>query len=185
MAGAKGATTKEEKPKTPATPAPAADATAAKSIINPKYRDKYKGKEKDWLAKFIDEHATATKTVKYTEMDGDTKVNKTKTVSDGVDVDKLHALAEKNGLDITALKAQSDTHGYPGRARMTIRNMLQTVAKQRHGLHNTGGTFVSAPKDFLAAKGAPDAPTHTQKGEKIAKPAKADDKKAPDADKAK
>lgn len=155
------------------TAAPAkAETTVAKSIINPKYRDAYKGKEKDWLAKLIDTHAGGTKTVTKKVPDGDGTKNVTSTVPDGVDVDKLHKLAEDNGLDIATLKGQSDTHGYPGRARMTIRNMLQTVAKQRHGLH-AGGKFVAADPDFLTAKNAPETPSHKPNGDKIvaAKPA--------------
>lgn len=167
-------------PKTPA-PAPAetetppateATETVAKSIINSKYRGKYTADTKDWLAKLIDTHATATKDKKVTEGDGEGKVTKTIQVPDGVDIDKLHALAEKNGLDISKLKAQSESHGYAGRARMTIRNQLQTIAKQRHGLHGLDGKFHDAPADFLTVKSAPEKPTHDQGGTVIPKAAK-------------
>lgn len=146
--------------------APAPTEATAKSIIASKYRGKYTKNTRDWLAQLLDEHATKTKDRKVTEGDGEGKTTKTVQVPDGIDTNKLHAIAEANGLDIAKLKAQSATHGYPGRARMTIRNMLQTVAKQRHGLH-AGGKFHDAPAEFLNVKGAPATPTHTQDGTKI------------------
>lgn len=146
-----------------------------KSIIDPKYRNKT---APDWLANFITEQTSATreKTVTRPNPENpDEKITTTETVADGIDVDKLFALAEKNGLAAKTGKfeEQRDSHGFPGRFRMTVRNMLQAVAKQRHGLFNIGGTFISAPADWLAAKGAPEKPTHEQDGTKIAPPAKA------------
>jgi hypothetical protein len=144
------------------------------SIIN----DKYKGKkfEKDWLANLLDANATKTKTVTKSTKDEDGNVTKTEEERPaGVDVDKLIAIGDENKVDLAKLKAArgtgengADPHGFAGRARMTIRNQLQTVAKQRHGLV-IGGEFVSAPADWLTAKQAPAEPTHTQAGEKIAK----------------
>lgn len=163
--------------KSPAKAAPvavAAPASAPKSIVNPKYRDKYKGAEKDWLAKFLDGEATLTRDVKVTKPNpdnADEKITVTEKRPDGVDIDALFTLASKNGLDVAKYSAQRDSNGFAGRFRMTIRNMLQKVVKQRHGLFNVGGTFTSAPAEFLTKIGAPEAPTHTQAGEKIAKPA--------------
>lgn len=157
-----------------AAPSTSAPASAPKSIVNPKYRNKYKGAEKDWLAKFMDEQASKTRDVKVTKpnpTNPDEKITVTETRPDGVDVDKIFTLAAKNGLDVKKYEAQRETNGFPGRFRMTVRNMLQKVAKQRHGVFNTGGTFCSAPAEFLTKVGAPEAPTHTQAGEKIAKPA--------------
>lgn len=151
-----------------ATAAPEAEVSVVKSIVNSKYRGKYAADQKDWLAKFIDTHATKTKSVKVKSADGEG--TETKKVPDGVDVDALHSLAEANGLDIESLKAQSGNHGYAGRARMTVRNMLQTVAKQRHGLHGNDGQFHEADPAFLTAKSAPETPTHERDGTKKAKP---------------
>lgn len=139
--------------------------------------DKYKGKkfDKDWLAQLLDTNATKTKevTVKRPNPDNpEEKLSVTETRADGVDGTKLMALGRENGVDLSKLEGKEDTHGFAGRARMTIRNMLQTVAKQRHGI-NVNGTFVSAPADWLALKGAPAEPTHTQDGTKIAKAAPA------------
>lgn len=150
----------------------AAEAGPVKSIVSPKYRDAYKGKEPDWLGKLINSECTKTepRTRKVKSKDGEATETVTEQVVVGVDTDKLLAMARKNGLDVDALEAQSGNHGFAGRARMTVRNMLQTVAKQRHGLYNVGGTFMSAPADWLTAKDAPEKPTHNQDGSKIEKP---------------
>lgn len=166
------------KAKTEAAPAAETPTEAApKSIINSKYRGKYTADQKDWLSKFLDTHATKTKTVKVKTADGEGTENKA--VPDGVDTDKLHAVAKANGLDIDTLMSQSETHGYPGRARMTIGNQLRTIAKQRHGLMDASGKFHKVDADFIARRGAPETPTHDQHGKKIEKP------KAPAADAAK
>jgi hypothetical protein len=143
--------------------------------------DKYKGKkfEKDWLAALLDTHATKMRTVKLYEpdpADAEKKIQVEKTRPDGVDVDKLFAIAKANEVDTTKLDAVrgtgengADPHGFAGRSRMTLRNQLQTIAKQRHGLI-VGEEFVEAPADWLKAKGAPDTPSHSQTGEKITPP---------------
>lgn len=168
------------------TPEVSADApkAAAKSIIDPKYRLKYK--TPDWLAQLLLDHTSKTKDVPAraaSEQVGKIgeegykpakAATEAKTVNDGVDVDKLFALATENGLAsrIGKFEAQKGGHGFEGRIRMTIRNMLQPVVKQRHGLV-VNGTFVSAPEDFLRKIGVLEGqkPTHTQDGTKIAKAA--------------
>lgn len=158
-------------------------ASTPKSIVNPKYRDKYKG-EKNWLAKFIDEQATKTRDVKVTKPNpenADEKITTTEKRPDGVDTKALFTLADKNGINYDNLKGHEDDHGFPGRARMTIGNGLRRVVKQRHGLFNTGGTFVTAPTDFLTQIEAGDKPSHNQDGSKIAAP-KAEGEAKPEAD---
>lgn len=157
---------------------PAASTDGGKSIINSKYRDgRYKAENQDWLGKLVGEKCTTftdrEKTVKTDDEGGTKKV--TEKVADGVDVDAVFKLGRENGLNLDKYDAQRGSHGFAGRIRMTVRNMLQAEAKRRHGLV-VDGKFVSAPADWLAAKGAPDKPTHNQKGEKIAtpKPAKAE-----------
>jgi len=135
--------------------------------------DKYKGKKfaKDWLALLLDANASKTRTVKvYKEdpADAEKKIQVEEERPGGVDVDKLLALANENGIDTANLEKAKDGHGFAGRARMTLRNQMQTVAKQRHGLM-INGEFVSAPIDWLAEKQAPESPTHEQDGTKIAK----------------
>lgn len=140
-----------------------------KSIIDPKYRVK---KDADWLAKLITSTTGKTKDkVTKTKVEGTEPVEyveTTTTVPDGIDVDKVFALARENGLDakVAPFEAQREGAGFPGRFRMTVRNMLQAVAKQRHGLQ-VNGEFVDAPADWLEDKKAPTAPTHTQDGTKI------------------
>lgn len=155
--------------------------STAKSIVNAEYRNKYKG-DKDWLAKLLDAEATKTKTVKVTKVVGDEKVISEETRADGVDIPALFVLAEKNGLNVDTYRGQEGNHGFAGRFRMTVRNMLQRVVKQRHGLFNKGGTFVLAPADFLEAIGAGEAPSHNQDGSKIAKPAAEPAESAPEAE---
>jgi len=158
----------------PVADASGAPANAGKSIIDAKYRDgRYK--EGDWLAKFIAEQATKTREVEKkvpTGEDGGFKREKSN-VPDGIDVDALFKLAKANGLDVAKFQDQRNSHGFPGRFRMTVRNMLQAAAKRRHGVQNVGGTWVAAPADWLSEKGAPAKPTHEQNGTKIpvAKPA--------------
>jgi len=178
---AKAAAAKAAPTKTPAA-APAASETTVKSIVNSKYRDRYKGATKDWLATYLEGVATKTREVKVTvpnPENPDEKITKSENRPDGVDIDKLFGLAKSNGLDVVKYDSQRENHGFAGRFRMTIRNMLQKVVKQRHGLVGLDGKFVSAPPEFLAKCGleADAKPTHTQTGEKIATP-KADKPKA-------
>lgn len=169
-----------------ADPAPAEKAQG-KSIINPKYRGKYK--TPDWLGEFVAINASKTKVIpaapatEATEQVGEIgkpgfhpakaakEATPERTVTDGVDIDALFKLGADNGLDLTKFKTQVGGHGFEGRFRMTVRNMLQTVAKQRHGLIDASGEFVAAPEDWLHLKGAPTNATHNPDGSKIAKPA--------------
>lgn len=152
---------------------------ADKSIIDPKYRVR---KEPDWLATEIAKCTGSYKDVKVTKpnpSNPEEKLTTTETRADGVDIDKLFALAKANHLDVSKYEAQRGNAGFAGRFRMTLRNMLQAVVKQRHGLHLLQGAgeepkFVHAPKDFLVAKNAPETPSHTHLGEKIAKPVEAE-----------
>lgn len=143
----------------------------SKSIIAEKYRDgRYK--KADWLGATIGEVVnTTTERTKKVPVEGQEGAFKevTETVSDGVNVDRLFRLARENGLNVDKYEAQRNSHGFQGRFRMTVRNMLQAVAKQRHGII-INGEFVAAPAGWLAEKKAPEMPTHTKTGEKIAKP---------------
>lgn len=150
----------------------AAEPVASKSIIDPKYRER---KEPDWLATVISGMTTKTREKQVTKVDPenpDAKITTTVQVEDGIDIEKLFALGTANGLEakIAKFRDQVDSHGFAGRFRMTMRNMLQAVAKQRHGIVGLDGAFVSAPADWLEAKKAPEAPTHLQDGTRVAKP---------------
>jgi hypothetical protein len=146
-----------------------ADAPATKkSIIPEKYQGKYKGAE-DWLSTFIDgqvkvvpmKDKTTTETI-----DGE-EVTKTISVAAGkakLDLDKLFALTDANGIDSKEMQAQRDRKNAPGRIRMTLGNALRAAAKHRHGLNTIDGTWTEAPAEFVG-----DAPkTHNPDGSKIA-----------------
>lgn len=139
-------------------PAASADATADKtrSIVDPKYRDRYKGKEKDFVGKFIDEQ---------------TMVNSADGKSKMPSLQKLFELALANGADskkIDNYRLQDDSHGFGGRMRMTIGNILRAVAKQRHGLIDLSNTFHPIDESFKSTHGLT-SPTHSPGGEKISK----------------
>lgn len=162
-----------------ATTETAAVEKTSKSIIDPKYRGKYK--TQDWLGEFIGSQISITKVLPaQAASDAVGEIGKEgykpakeakpeRTVVEGLDIDKLFELGSKNGLDLSKFQTQRGSHGFDGRLRMTVRNMLQPVAKQRHGLWDLGGTFVVAPDDWLHAKSAPAEATHAQDGAKIAK----------------
>ncbi len=142
----------------------------SKSIINPKYRDKYK--TPDWLGGVINGLSNKMVEVekKIKDENGKEKTIKTKK-PEGVNVDTLIALATENKCDeksIARIEAAKGTNGAEGRARMTIRNMLQSVAKRRHGLL-INGKFVSAPAEWLTEKQAPADPTEKRDGTPIKK----------------
>lgn len=152
-------------PKTPeTTEAPA----AKKSIIPEKYQGKYKGAE-DWLSTFIDgqvktvpmKDKTTTETVDGEEI---TKIISVAAGKAKLDLDKLFALTDANGIDSKEMQAQRDRKNAPGRIRMTLGNALRAAAKHRHGLNTIDGTWTEAPADFIG-----DAPkTHNPDGSKIA-----------------
>lgn len=173
---AKAAKTKES----PApAPAPAAPPSTAKSIVNPKYRDAYKDPaKKDWLSHFLDDNAMKTREKTVTKTEGDEKVTTTTQVPDGVDADKLFAIAKANGVDTAKYEAQAGSHGFAGRMRMTLGNVFRRVIKERHGLNDGAGEFHTAPADMLTKVGAGETPTHTHDGAKIVPPKPAADEAA-------
>jgi hypothetical protein len=154
-------------------------AAASKSIIDPKYRNK---KEPDWMASQIALFATRMKTVagKEVSVEGSNPPKTTKLPDiqkpDGVNVDALFALATINNLDVEKFRDQVGSHGFEGRFRMTVSNMLRAAARNRHGVFfptGKGGKveWHDAPADFLANSKppAPKEATHNKDGSKIAK----------------
>lgn len=170
-------TTSETAAETPVEKGP------GKSIIKPQYRGKYK--TPDWLGTLLNDNASKVKTLPAQDAKAATgeigkpgysparEAKPERTVIDGVDVDKLFVIGRENGLNLDKFEAQKGAHGFEGRFRMTVRNMLQTIAKQRHGLV-INGTFVRAPQEFLTKVGVLEGvkPTHNPDGTKIPKPAK-------------
>jgi hypothetical protein len=124
-----------------------------KSIIGAKYADRYKAKDKDWCANFIDAQvkiaAIKTKTVKET-VDGE-EITKTVEVAGKpmLDLDQLFKLCRMNNIDTASMEEQRDRKNAPGRIRMTLGNTLRAEAKHRHGLFDVTGEWHDAPESFL------------------------------------
>lgn len=134
------------------------------SIVDPKYRTKYKTAI-DWLASFVDGQVkTAVTKEKVNTAEDGTKTTETITTKETrVDLDALFTLARVNGLDVSKYEAQREQKNAPGRLRMTIGNMLRSAALKRHGLYNVEGDWNDAPAEFVGDK----VKTHNRDGSKI------------------
>jgi hypothetical protein len=110
---------------TVAEEAPAKKET--KSIVPSRYAGKYKAGGSDELAVFIKEQATG---------------------KDGFEWPAFFQLARKNGLPEEKVahyegQVASKRHGAEGRARMTLRNMLATIARKNGSLTGLNDEAVS------------------------------------------
>ena len=124
-----------------------------KSIVPPKYANKYKGGGSDALAEFIKAQCVG---------------------KDGFEFPAFFELARKNGIaeeQVAKYEGQiaEKRHGAEGRARMTLRNMLATFARKNGKLTDLGGNEVeiSLPKPALsgAAKAAAEKGEESGEGE--------------------
>ena len=93
---------------------PTTETKTTKSIVPAKYSGRYKNGGEDELAQFIKAQCTAEGTFSF---------------------DKFFELCTKNGLPtekVEHYKGQvaEKRHGAEGRARMTLRNMLATIARK-------------------------------------------------------
>lgn len=113
-----------------------------KSIVPPKYANKYKGGGSDALAEFIKAQCVG---------------------KDGFEFPAFFQLCRANGIaeeQVAKYEGQlaEKRHGAEGRARMTLRNMLATFARKNGKLTDLGGNEVeiNLPKPALsgAAKAA-------------------------------
>lgn len=120
----------------------AADAAekATKSIVPKKYGNKYKGGGSDALAEFIKAQCTG---------------------KDGFEFPTFFELCKKNGLptdkvDHYSAQVAEKRHGAEGRARMTLRNMLATIARKNGKLVGMNGDEVAIdlPKPALTGAAA-------------------------------
>lgn len=156
-------------------PAVVEEATERKSIINSKYKDKYKNRS-EWMSDLLKAHGSITTTHAAVPAKGEEgkegyiAARPERVTIEGVDVDKVFAIARENGLDVDKYEAQRDGHGFPGRFRMTVGNMLRATAKARHGI-KIAGDWHPAPEDWLTANGAPIEPTHDHDGARLTKAA--------------
>lgn len=142
------------------------------SIINDKYKGKYKGAS-DWIGRVIE--AKATKVPEGAKEGAKAELY----------LPDLFKLARANKLDsdkINSLENQQSQKNAPGRIRMTIGNMLRAAAKRRHGLVDIDGTTLTPDADFEL----PEEPTEDLAGNKVETKAQAEKKAAKAAaDKAK
>lgn len=113
-------------------------APKTKSIVPSKYAGRYKDGGNDALANFIKAQSTVENTFKF---------------------DRFFELCEKNGLaadKVAHYKAQvaDKRHGAEGRARMTLRNMLATIARKNGKLIGLDGAEVEVHVAKAALTGA-------------------------------
>lgn len=140
-----------------------AEKAPAKSIVDPKYRDKYKGEDaKDFVSKFIESQCVVK------SEDGK---------SSTFEVENLFKLATAHGYKeakLAALRSQAGGRGYIPRMRMTLGNVLRAAARKRYGLTDLDGNFHEIDEDFKTkqAKLIPVSPTHNPDGSRIPKVAK-------------
>lgn len=133
--------------------APAVEATEAapakKSIVPAKYAGKYKGAG-DAVAEFINKESSDTS---------------------GFQFQAFFALCRANGLDEAKVKMYEDQvftenrHGAKGRARMTLGNMLRSLARKNGGLIGLNGEkteLVVAKVALAGAAAAAQAATNTE-----------------------
>lgn len=134
----------------------ATEVKVAKSIVPNKYAGKYKNGGSDVLAEFI----------------------KAQSVTEGVagfSFPAFFSLCRVNGLDETKVahyeaQVTEKRHGAQGRARMTLRNMLATIARKNAKLKGVDGVEydVALPKLVVsgaAAKAQAEAPAAEQAAE--------------------
>lgn len=112
----------------------------AKSIVPSKYSGKYKGGGSDALAEFIKSECTG---------------------KDGFEFSAFFALCRKNGLPeekVAHYESQvaEKRHGAQGRSRMTLRNMLATIARKNGKLVrlNDEEQDIDLPKPALTGAAA-------------------------------
>src|SRR4249920_497844 len=117
--------------------APATEKTS-KSIVPAKYAGKYKDGGSDALATFINDQCKN---------------------GDGFDYGRFFDLCLENGLpkdkvDHYAAQVESKRLGSQGRARMTLRNMLATIARKNGSLKDLEGDFVDIDMPKVVLTGA-------------------------------
>ena len=145
-------------------------AVEAKPSGEPERRKDMKG-ARDWAGRFMEDNALtrgvgakeaveAVEEVKDEEGNVITEAVAGKPATKGKDVwdlDSMLLLAERNHIDTShATFVSIREKNAVGRARMTIRNMLFSRAKKRHGLYDIEGNWVDMPADELEALGNPE-----------------------------
>lgn len=120
-------------PEKPADPAPEAEAKTTKSIVPHGWKSKG-----DELSKFVDKQSTG---------------------KDGFEYSAFFMLCRKNGVAEDQVKKYEDVvaskaHGGQGRAKMTLRNLLATIARKNGKLVGLDGEEVAINIPKPAVSGA-------------------------------
>jgi hypothetical protein len=117
-----------------------AEKKETKSIVPAKYAGRYKAGGSDALAAFINENCKG---------------------KDGFEYPAFFELCKKNGIDEAKVdhyagQIKDNRHGSQGRARMTLRNMLATIARKNGKLQNLNGeeVAINLPKPALSGAAA-------------------------------
>lgn len=117
-----------------------AEVAVKKSIVPAKYAGKYKNGGSDALAVFINEQASG---------------------KEGFEYPAFFALCRKNGIAEEKVAhyeglVNAKEHGSQGRARMTLRNMLATIARKNGKLIglNDAETEIDLPKPAVSGAAA-------------------------------
>jgi hypothetical protein len=117
-----------------------AEPKSTKSIVPAKYAGRYKAGGSDALASFINENCKG---------------------KDGFEYPAFFELCKKNGIDAAkvdhyAEQVGANRHGSQGRSRMTLRNMLATIARKNGKLLNLKGeeVAINLPKPALSGAAA-------------------------------
>lgn len=125
-----------------------AEVKGKKSIVPAKYAGKYKGGGSDALAEFIKEQCTG---------------------KDGFEFPAFFTLCRKNGIAEDKVShyeslVEDKEHGSQGRARMTLRNMLASIARKNGKLVgiNDEETAIDLPKPAVSGAAAKAAETATE-----------------------
>lgn len=123
-----------------ATQHPEAEVKERKSIVPSKYGNKYKNGGSDALAEFINKECTG---------------------KEGFEYGAFFTLCRKNGIaedKVAHYEGQvaEKRHGAQGRARMTLRNMLATLARKNGKLVGLNGdeTAIDLPKPAVSGAAA-------------------------------
>lgn len=125
-----------------------AEATEKKSIVPTKYAGKYKNGGSDALANFINEQCTGKEGFEYPAF---------------FSLARTNDLPEEKVAHYEQLVAEK-AHGSQGRARMTLRNMLATIARKNGELKGLNGemTTIELAKPALSGAAAKAQETASQ-----------------------
>lgn len=122
------------------------------SIVDEDYRVRYRGKG-DWFKQLVDETCYETKTieVEHVETDGTITREQVESKRKTFSVDRMFTVALENGVPeerLEKFRAIVGQRASEGRIRMSVGNMLRTVAR-KNGSLTVDGVVHNAPEEFV------------------------------------